>query len=239
MTAPTDGLALEGIGLAKTYWLSEENPVHALRGVDLAIPKGERVAIMGASGGGKSTLLNLLGTLAQPSDGTLYIDGTDVASLTEDQRSRLRNREIGFVFQQFNLIPRMTAAENVALALIPQGVPEDERLERARATLEQVGLGDRSDHRPMELSGGQQQRVAVARALVTRPTILLADEPTGQLDSTTSTQLLELLAELNETTGVTVVIVTHDPRVVGYVQRTIHLRDGIVVDEPIYDGVVA
>lgn len=222
--------AVEMRGLSKTYSRGEDHAVHALVDVDLDIEPGERVAIMGTSGSGKSTMLNLVGTLDRPTSGTVRIDGVDPDELSDDERSHLRNRKIGFVFQRFNLIPRMTATQNVALALIPSGVDRATRLERASELLETVGLGDRTDHHPTELSGGQQQRVAIARALVTEPAILLADEPTGQLDSETSEQLMDLLIDLNERRGVTIIIVTHDPAVDPYVERTIHLRDGRVVD---------
>jgi putative ABC transport system ATP-binding protein len=225
--------------LSKTYAEGRGNAVHALVDVDLEIPHGQRVAIMGTSGSGKSTLLNLVGTLDEPTKGTVLIDDTDPSTLGDDERSRLRNEKIGFVFQQFNLIARMTALHNVALALVPRGVERATRLERAREVLDDVGLGDRTDHRPNELSGGQQQRVAVARALVTEPPILLADEPTGQVDTETSERLMNLFADLNERLGITIVIVTHDPTVENHVGRTVYLRDGHVVDAASYAGALA
>jgi ABC-type lipoprotein export system ATPase subunit len=231
-----DQLAIETHDLSRTYERGEDNAVDALVDVDLAVEAGERIGIMGTSGSGKSTLLNLLGTLDQPTTGTVWLDGIDPSTLDDDARSRLRNRKIGFVFQRFNLIPRMTAEQNVALALIPRGVDRATRHERAREVLADVGLGDRIDHHPNELSGGQQQRVAVARALVTEPPILLADEPTGQVDTETSERLMDLFADLNEQLGLTIVIVTHDPTVEDHIDRTVHLSDGHVVDEASYAG---
>jgi putative ABC transport system ATP-binding protein len=229
-------IAIEGA--SKTYARGEENAVDALVDVDLTIDHGERVAIMGTSGSGKSTLLNLVGALDQPTEGRVLVEGVDPVTLTDDERSRLRNTEIGFVFQQFNLIARMTATQNVALALVPRGVPRETRQERARSVLADVGLAERTDHRPNELSGGQQQRVAVARALVTEPPVLLADEPTGQVDTDTGERLMALFERLNEERGITIVIVTHDPTIEDHVDRTIHLSDGHVVDGNSYRGAI-
>ncbi len=212
--------------LTKHYVLGAET-VRALRRVDLEIARGEFVAIMGPSGSGKSTFMNLIGCLDTPTRGRYWLNGQLVSELSDDQLARVRNREIGFVFQTFNLLPRATALHNVELPLIYAGVPARERRQRAREALETVGLGLRMAHRPPELSGGQRQRVAVARALVNEPAILLADEPTGNLDSTTSEEIMSVFVELNRR-GQTILVVTHERDIARYAQRQIHLRDGLV-----------
>ncbi|HUE76712.1 MAG TPA: ABC transporter ATP-binding protein [Longimicrobiales bacterium] len=212
--------------LAKHYVLGAET-VRALRGVDLQIRRNEYVAIMGPSGSGKSTLMNLLGCLDTPSAGQYWLNGTAVAGMDDDELAAIRNQEIGFVFQTFNLLPRATALHNVELPLIYGGVGARERREKARHVLGQVGLADRMEHRPAELSGGQRQRVAVARALVNDPAILLADEPTGNLDSQTSGEIMALL-ELLHADGQTLVLVTHEHDIAGHAHRRITLRDGLI-----------
>lgn len=211
----------------KTYDLGEVQ-VHALRGVSLEIRRGEFVAIMGASGSGKSTLMNILGCLDRPTKGRYLLDGTDVSQLSKVELAHIRNRKIGFVFQQFNLLSRTTALENVELPTLYAGIPPEERITRAKQSLERVGLAERAMHHPSQLSGGQQQRVAIARALVNRPSILLADEPTGNLDSRTSVEIMDILQRLNEDEGLTVVLVTHEPDIAAYSQRAIEFRDGKV-----------
>jgi ABC-type lipoprotein export system ATPase subunit len=206
-------------------------PVTALDGVTLDVNGGDFVAIMGASGSGKSTLMNLLGLLDRPTDGTYRFEGREVASLSDGELARIRRERLGFVFQSFNLFARKTALDNVALPLAFAGVGRDDRRRRAQQMLERVGLADRADHRPAELSGGQQQRVAIARALVNEPALILADEPTGNLDSRTGAEILEILRGLNET-GVTLMVVTHDERVASMARRVIRLSDGrVVADE--------
>lgn len=213
--------------LRKVYHMGEIE-VPALRGVSFAIQRGEFVAIMGPSGSGKSTLMNLLGCLDTPDEGHYILDGLPVERLDRNLLSAVRNRKIGFVFQQFNLLPRQTALENVALPLVYLGgVSSDERLQRAQEALELVGLGDRLDHRPRELSGGQQQRVAIARALVTKPALLLADEPTGNLDSRASEDIMALFERLNGQ-NITIVLVTHEPDVAEHAQRVLTVRDGLL-----------
>ena len=202
-------------------------PVHALDGVTLTIPKGSFTAVMGPSGSGKSTLLNLVGCLDTPTEGTIEIDGRDVTGIGERDRTRIRGEEVGFVFQTFNLMPRLTAVENVALPLVFQGVGASERREQALAVLDRVGLADRADHRPNELSGGQRQRVAIARALVTEPTLLLADEPTGNLDTETGARIMALFEELHDE-GNTILMVTHESYIAAHAERAIHLLDGRV-----------
>ncbi|MCB9430632.1 MAG: ABC transporter ATP-binding protein [Ardenticatenaceae bacterium] len=214
--------------ITKSYEMGTQ-VVHALKGVDLHIDKGEFVAIMGPSGSGKSTLMNVIGCLDVPTSGSYMLNGTDVSTLHDDDQARIRNKEIGFVFQQFNLLPRTSALKQVALPLMYAGVSRSERNQRARQALEKVGLGDRVDHRPDELSGGQQQRVAIARALAGEPAIILADEPTGALDTQTGNEILTLFQEFNRQ-GITIVMITHDPEVAEKAQRTIWLRDGLVVE---------
>jgi putative ABC transport system ATP-binding protein len=213
--------------ITKTYQMGRVQ-VHALRGISLEIEQGEMIAIMGASGSGKSTLMNILGCLDRPTTGSYLLDGHDVSRLKDGQLAEIRNRRIGFVFQTFNLLPRTSALENVMLPLIYAGTGQTEKRSRAHRALEAVGLADRVRHAPNELSGGQQQRVAIARALVTEPTILLADEPTGNLDSTSGAEVMALLQALNRDRGITLVLVTHDPEIAAYTQRTIHLHDGSI-----------
>ena len=199
--------------------------VRALDGLDVEIEKGAYIALMGPSGSGKSTLMNVLGCLDTPTSGTYVLNGNDVSSLSDDDLAEIRNKEIGFVFQTFNLLPRYTALENVALPMIYAGIPKADRLARAEKVLKKVGLGDRMDHRPNELSGGQRQRVAVARALVMNPSIILADEPTGNLDSVTSDGIMELFSEINRD-GNTVIVVTHEEDIAAHAEKTIRLKDG-------------
>lgn len=213
-------------GLRKTYHIGTQH-VHALDGLDLAIDVNEYVALMGPSGSGKSTLMNVLGCLDSPTAGSYHLNGQNVANLDEDALADIRNREIGFVFQTFNLLPRYSALENVALPLIYAGLSKRERLERAEEVLEMVGLQDRMVHRPNELSGGQRQRVAVARALVNRPSIILADEPTGNLDTATSMEIMNLFGEI-QAAGNTVILVTHEEDIAECAHRIVRLRDGKV-----------
>jgi putative ABC transport system ATP-binding protein len=207
------------------YYDLGETKVHALRGVNLEIAPGEFVAIMGASGSGKSTFMNLLGCLDTPSSGHYYLEGVDVAQLEKKELASIRNRKLGFVFQGFNLLARTTALENVELPTLYAHLPKEERLERAKRALEMVGLGERMEHFPSQLSGGQQQRVAIARALVNQPSILLADEPTGNLDSRTSVEIMQIFQDLNDQ-GLTVVLVTHEADIAHYAKRSIVFRDG-------------
>jgi putative ABC transport system ATP-binding protein len=222
-------ITLEGV--TKIYRAGEVE-VPALRGISLHIPEGQFVAIMGPSGSGKSTLMNLIGCLDQPSSGRYILDGYDVSNLSEDQLAWIRNRKIGFVFQSFNLIPRVRALHNVEMPLIYAG-DNRQRRERALAALTSVGLEDRASHLPNELSGGQQQRVAVARALVTDPAILLADEPTGNLDSESSLEIMRLLRDLNHQ-GRTIVLITHEPDIAAFAQRVVRLRDGVVLSDELH-----
>jgi putative ABC transport system ATP-binding protein len=209
----------------KTYDLGEIH-VHALRGVSMEIFPGEFVAVMGASGSGKSTLMNIIGCLDKPTKGSYFLDGKDVSGLTKDQLASIRSHKIGFVFQQFNLLARTSARENVELPTIYAGVPIEERGRRADEALQRVGLSDRAGHFPSQLSGGQQQRVAIARGLVNKPSLLLADEPTGNLDSRTSVEIMDILQKLNDEEGLTVVIVTHEPDIAQYAKRALEFRDG-------------
>jgi putative ABC transport system ATP-binding protein len=217
---------IEVQGLTRVYPMGETE-IHALRRVSLRVEPGEFLALMGPSGSGKSTLMHLLGFLDTPTAGSYWFEGRDVSTLSDRERARLRNTHIGFVFQTFNLLPRLKALENVMLPLLYRGRVEDVR-ERAVSTLKRVGLADRVGHRPTEMSGGQQQRVAIARALVTDPSVILADEPTGNLDSATGDDIMRLLVELHDE-GRTVLVVTHDAQVSAYAQRTLHILDGKVV----------
>jgi putative ABC transport system ATP-binding protein len=212
-------------GVHKTYDLGEIQ-VHALRGVSMEIFPGEFVAVMGASGSGKSTLMNIIGCLDKPTRGQYFLDGKDVSGLTKDELAKIRSQKIGFVFQQFNLLSRTSALENVELPTIYAGVSIKERERRAEEALKRVGLSDRAGHFPSQLSGGQQQRVAIARALVNDPSLLLADEPTGNLDSRTSIEIMDILQKLNDQHGLTVVIVTHEPDIAQYAKRALEFRDG-------------
>ena len=228
---------IDAQALTKTYTMGDQT-VHALRGVSLRIEAGEFVAIMGASGSGKSTLMNILGCLDQPSTGSYLLAGEAVQDLAPDALAAVRNRRIGFVFQQFNLLARTSALENVELPLVYAGVKAPERLARAQAALQRVGLAERAAHTPAELSGGQQQRVAIARALVNQPQLILADEPTGALDSHTSEDIMRLLAQLNAQ-GMTVVLVTHENDVAAWARRRIVFRDGAILEDVVQLGMAA
>ncbi|MEO3853490.1 ABC transporter ATP-binding protein [Acrocarpospora sp. B8E8] len=219
--------AFEAVALTRSYQL-EGVSVEALRGVDLTVGPGEFAAIIGPSGSGKSTLMHLLGCLDRPTSGTLRVGGVDVATLTDTELAELRNQTIGFVFQSFHLLARTSALDNVALPLVYRGVPRAERRTRARAALEAVGLSHRLAHRPAQMSGGEQQRVAIARALVGDPKVVLADEPTGNLDSRNGAEVMNLLQRLNADSGVAVILVTHEPEVAGRARRQIHVRDGVI-----------
>jgi putative ABC transport system ATP-binding protein len=212
----------------KTYTMGE-NQVHALRGLNLEVEEGEFLSIMGPSGSGKSTAMNMIGCLDIPTTGEIFLDGVNIAHLHESDLAQIRGRKIGFIFQKFNLIPTLSAKENVMLPMIFQGIPEAERHRRGQELLELVDLGDRMDHRPGELSGGQQQRVAIARALAVQPTVILADEPTGNLDSKTGENVIEFLRKLHEQKGATVVMVTHDEHVAKNADRIALLKDGQIV----------
>jgi putative ABC transport system ATP-binding protein len=219
---------IELLDITKSYQMGTQT-VHALRGVSASINDGEFVAIMGPSGSGKSTLMNIIGCLDLPSEGIYRLDGIDVSDMSDDEQARIRNRHIGFVFQRFNLLARAPALKQVMLPLMYMGLTGRERQERAEHALEMVGLGERMDHKPEELSGGQQQRVAIARALATQPTLILADEPTGALDTKTGEEIMTLFKDLHAQ-GITIVTVTHDPEIAQQAERTIHIRDGVVVN---------
>lgn len=223
---PPGALVIEIEGVTKLYRMGSET-VHALRGVDVRIHRNEYLAIMGPSGSGKSTLMNMLGCLDTPTAGRYEFSGKNVAAMVDDELADIRNREIGFVFQTFNLLPRSDALHNVELPLIYAGISKHERLARAREALENVGLGDRVHHRPNELSGGQRQRVAIARALVTRPSIILADEPTGNLDSKTGVEIMNLFEQLYAQ-GNTLIVVTHEEDIARHARRIVRLRDGLI-----------
>jgi putative ABC transport system ATP-binding protein len=216
--------------LWKTYDMGSEQQVHALRGINLRIERGEYVAIMGPSGSGKSTLMNLIGCLDTPTKGQYWLNSQLVSELDDDELARIRNKEIGFVFQTFNLLARATALHNVELPLIYAGIPTTDRIERAKAALTAVGMGDRMTHKPNELSGGQRQRVAIARALVNKPSIILADEPTGNLDSQTGTEIMAVLDRL-QSEGNTIVLVTHENDIAEYAHRIVHIKDGIIASD--------
>jgi len=212
--------------ITKSYEMGTQ-VVHALKGVDLTVKEGEFVAIMGPSGSGKSTLMNIIGCLDIPNSGTYTLAGLDVSQMSDDEQARVRNKQVGFVFQQFNLLARTPALKQVALPLMYSGLGRSDRFARTKESLEMVGLGDRMDHRPDELSGGQQQRVAIARALATKPSIILADEPTGALDTQTGDEILNLFEQLHEQ-GMTIVVITHDPEVSERAERVIWIRDGLI-----------
>jgi putative ABC transport system ATP-binding protein len=223
----TSDAIIRTVGLTREYVMGAEI-VRALRGVDLEISRNEYVAIMGPSGSGKSTMMNLIGCLDTPTAGQYWLNGQEVSQMSDDELARVRNREIGFVFQTFNLLPRATALHNVELPLIYSGVPAKERRARAAGALEAVSLGDRMTHRPNELSGGQRQRVAIARALVTEPSIILADEPTGNLDSSTSEEIMRVFADLHESRGQTIIMVTHEHDIAAHAARVVTLHDGLI-----------
>jgi putative ABC transport system ATP-binding protein len=225
--------------ISKTYDLGEVQ-VQALRGVSLEIGEGEFVAVMGPSGSGKSTIMNILGCLDRPTKGRYFLDGVDVSHMTKTELARIRNRKLGFVFQQFNLLSRTSALENVELPAVYAGIPAEERARRAMEALTRVGLAERAGHHPSQLSGGQQQRVAIARGLVNRPAILLADEPTGNLDSRTSVEIMDILQTLNVEQNITIVVVTHEPDIAQYATRNLLFRDGkLVRDSVVQDRFVA
>jgi putative ABC transport system ATP-binding protein len=222
--------------LRKTYIMGTTK-VHALQSITIDIRKNEYVALMGPSGSGKSTLMNLLGCLDTPSSGGYDLNNIDVSTMTDNELAEVRNKEIGFIFQTFNLLPRLSALENVALPLVYSGMSKSKRLERAQEVLEDVGLGDRVDHKPNELSGGQRQRVAIARALVNNPSIILADEPTGNLDTKTSVEIMEILEKIHDQ-GNTIILVTHEPDIAAHAHRIVRLRDGLVESDVINENIV-
>jgi putative ABC transport system ATP-binding protein len=231
VSPPPSGPLLEADAVERTYRLGRDVEVHALRGVSFTVDRGDYVAIMGSSGSGKSTLLNLLGALDRPTAGHIRYEGRDVADMGDADLAALRNTRIGFVFQSFHLLPRMTARDNVALPLVYRPGSPRERRERAERALVSVGLADRMDHRPTELSGGQQQRVAIARALVTDPALLLADEPTGNLDTVTGEDIMALLETMQAEQGTALVVITHEAEIAARARRVIDLRDGLVVGD--------
>ena len=224
---------IEAKEITKVYRMGDIE-VHALRGVDLRIARGEMVSIMGPSGSGKTTLMNILGCLDRPTSGSYSLDESQVAELSDDQLAEIRNKKVGFVFQSFNLLGRQTALTNVELPMRYAGVSNGRR-KRAMEALEAVGLGDRVQHRPNELSGGQQQRVAIARALVNNPAIIMADEPTGNLDSKSGVEIVQILLDLNKDLGTTLIFVTHDPEIAGYTKRVISLLDGLITEDRIVE----
>jgi putative ABC transport system ATP-binding protein len=225
-----NNLVINAVNLTKTYQMGEVE-VQALRGAVLQVQPGELLAIMGPSGSGKSTLMNILGCLDQPTSGQYFLEGLDVAQLDDNKLAQIRGQRIGFVFQSFNLLPRTSALSNVELPLVYMGVGRDERRCRSVTALELVGLGDRLHHKPNELSGGQQQRVAIARALVTSPAIIMADEPTGNLDSKSSEEIMGIFQRLNEAQGITIIFVTHEPDIAAHTRRVVRLADGVIVED--------
>ncbi len=233
--APPESCMIAAEDLWKTYDMGSEQQVHALRGVNLRIQRNEYVAIMGPSGSGKSTLMNLIGCLDTPSQGKYWLNSQLVSELDDDELARIRNKEIGFVFQTFNLLARATALHNVELPLIYAGVPTEERLERAKKALEAVNMGTRMHHKPNELSGGQRQRVAIARALINKPSIILADEPTGNLDSQTGVEIMALFDRL-QSEGNTIILVTHEHDIAEYAHRIIHIKDGVIASDQRSNG---
>ena len=231
ISRPAGAPLIEMHGIVKTYNVGLENELEILHGIDLTVNKGEFVAVVGESGSGKSTLMNIIGALDQPTQGTYCLDGVDVCSAPRDSMSEIRNRKIGFIFQNFNLIGRTTALQNVELPMLYAGISRKERTERAEALLEMVGMGTRADHQPNELSGGQKQRVAIARSLGNDPSILLADEPTGALDSETSRTVMDIFHDLHKAQGKTIVLITHSKELAEECPRVITLRDGHIIND--------
>lgn len=225
-----DKVLIELKNVKKTYMLGKV-PVPALRGISMKVYEGEFVAIMGPSGSGKSTLMNMIGALDVPTSGKVYFEGKDISKLSESKLAQLRGKKVGFVFQQFNLLPTLTALENVALPMIFQGAPRNERISRAKELLTSLGLGKRLEHRPAELSGGEQQRVAIARAFANNPDVILADEPTGNLDSNTGKEIMSFLKDFHLKKKKTIIVVTHDPNIAGYAETIVNIRDGKLVHD--------